>query len=410
MGDSAGAPVAAAPVRIEVEASDRIGFVSQQNAVPPLREITLVNDTARELTGLRLELTADPTFLTPRSWTVDHLAPGQRLHLLDRDVTIAAGFARDLSEAERGTVRLALHDGQGKTLASMQRPITILAVDDWGGADAMPELLPAFVTPNDPAVEKVLRAASQALAAAGRPDALNGYESGDRARVYETVSAIWSAIAGLDLSYALPPASFEARGQKIRSPGSIYDGRVATCLDTALLFAAAIEQAGLHPLVVLTHGHAFAGAWIERDQFAELITDDVAALRNRLDLGTIVLFETTMVTGVNKARFSQACAESKRQLEAIEPGDFFLAVDVRRARMQSITPLATAKAAGVAADEGVTIEGVEAAPERYRGSIDSASDDEVATGAPSDRIEEWQRKLLDLTARNRLLNLPRAAI
>lgn len=394
-------------VKIEVESCRRIGFVSQQNAVPPLREIALVNDSGEDRSDLRLDLSSDPAFLGTRSWFIDHLAAGETRHLLDRDVQIAAGFARELTEAENGVVRLELFDASGEALATRSLPITMLAVDDWGGADAMPELLPAFVMPNDPAVEKIIRAASQALASAGRPDGLDGYESGDKARVYEMVSAIWSAVSGLELTYTLPPASFETRGQKIRSPGSIYAGRVATCLDTALLFAAAIEQAGLHPLIVLTEGHAFAGAWIERDQFSELVTEEVAAVRNRLDLGTIVLFETTMVTGANRTRFSQACVESKRQIDAIEPHDIFLAVDVRRARMRKILPLATSSSTIEAEDEGLRTTLVEQAPELYQGSLESVEieegEDEV-----TDRIEEWQRKLLDLTARNRLLNLPKA--
>ena len=398
---------ASVSVRIEVEACDRIGFVSQQNAVPPLREITIVNEGEQDLSNLHLDLTCDPEFLSPRSWQVDHLAAGQTLHLLDRDVLIAAGFARELAEAEHGTVRLRLKDAQDRELATTSVPLTMLAVDDWGGADAMPELLPAFVMPNDPAVEKVLRAASQALASTGRPDGLDGYESGDKARVYEMVSAIWSAISGLSLTYTVPPASFETRGQKIRSPSAIYSGRVATCLDTALLFAAAIEQAGLHPLVVLTQGHAFAGAWIEKDQFADLVTEEVAAVRNRLDLGNVVLFETTMVTGANRSRFSEACRESKRQIEAVEPGDLFLAVDVRRARMRRILPLATSTTELEQEDEGLAATLVEAAPELYQGSLETTEIDE-AEDTPGDRIEEWQRKLLDLTARNRLLNLPKA--
>jgi hypothetical protein len=288
-------------LRIEVEACERIGFVSQQNSVPPLREITLVNETDEPASNLTLSLAADPGILGARTWSIDLIEPGQHLHLMDRDVQIAAGFARELAEAERANISLELRDTEDQLFAQKTLPMTLLAVDDWGGADAMPELLPAFVMPNDPAVEKVLRAASHALSTSGRPDGIDGYESGDRARVYEIVSAIWSAVSGLELTYTLPPASFESRGQKIRSPSAIYSGRVATCLDTALLFAAVIEQAGLHPLIVLTEGHAFAGAWIERDQFSELVTDEVAAVRNRLDLGNIVLFETTMVTGNNRA-------------------------------------------------------------------------------------------------------------
>ncbi|WP_331715163.1 hypothetical protein [Pseudomonas arsenicoxydans] len=65
----------------------------------------------------------------------------------------------------------------------------------------------------------------------------------------------------MKLDYALPPASFEQSGQKIRSPDQIADFGLATCLDLTLLFCAALEQIGLNPVIVFTHGHAFAGLW-----------------------------------------------------------------------------------------------------------------------------------------------------
>jgi hypothetical protein len=47
------------------------------------------------------------------------------------------------------------------------------------------------------------------LRRAGRPDGIEGYQSQSRTRVHELVSAIWSAVSSLRLTYAEPPASFE---------------------------------------------------------------------------------------------------------------------------------------------------------------------------------------------------------
>jgi len=63
----------------------------------------------------------------------------------------------------------------------------------------------------------------------------------------------------MGLDYALPPASFERTGQKVRGPAQVAESGLATCLDLTLLFCAALEQAGLHPIVVFTEGHAFPG-------------------------------------------------------------------------------------------------------------------------------------------------------
>ena len=357
---------------------------------------------------MTLELVSDPPFLAERRWNIDRIAAGETLNLLDRRIDIHAGYTKGLSESERGTVTFSLIDADGETITDHGEPIELLAADQWGGTGAMPELLPAFVTPNDPAVDRLLKSASDALRRAGRSGNIDGYDAGERTRVYELASALWTAIADLNLSYALPPASFERDGQKVRTPAAILNGRLATCLDTALLFAAAMEQASLNPLVVLTEGHAFVGCWLQPQEFANLVTDDVSAVRTRLDLDEIVLFETTLVAQNPPARFSDAVAEAARQIKALEGGDFFLAVDVRRARMQKLLPLATRDGVDTA-DEGLaqTKSALELAPAAMPTTFDLSQIDEDDGGGDGDRVVEWQRKLLDLTARNRLLNLPR---
>jgi len=41
----------------------------------------------------------------------------------------------------------------------------------------MVELLPSFIMPNDPAVDRLLKATSEVLRSEGKNDALDGYES-----------------------------------------------------------------------------------------------------------------------------------------------------------------------------------------------------------------------------------------
>jgi hypothetical protein len=336
---------------IEAALAGKIGFATHQNAVAVLRDLNVAAPADVGAQHLCLTLTADPPFVQAKTWRIDAMQPGDVLRIADRDVALNATLLRDLTESLTGTLRLTLCDGNGATLAEVAQPVELLAYNQWGGVGAMAELLPAFVMPNDPAVDRVLKGASDVLRRAGKPNAIDGYASGRRERVWELASAIWSSVAGLRLSYALPPASFERSGQKIRTPSQILDGRLATCLDTALLFAAALEQASLNPLLVLTEGHAFVGLWLQPVEFAALITDEAAALRRRFDLDDLVVFETTLATHNPPASFSQAMAAARRQIDDEAQARFKLAVDVRRARMQKIRPLGVATNAPATADE-----------------------------------------------------------
>lgn len=394
-------------LKIDATVAAKIGFASHQNAVPVLREIAVGHAGEAPLENLRLVLTSDPGFVSPKTWLIDRISPGDDLQITDRDVALNAALLRELTECVRSTVSLTLYDAAGQELAVTRHEVELLAHNEWGGLGSMAELLPAFVMPNDPAVDHVLKAASDVLRRAGKPDSLDGYTSGKRERVWELASAIWSAIAGLRISYALPPASFELVGQKVRTPGAVLEGGVATCLDTALLFAAALEQAGLNPMLVMTSGHAFAGVWLQPVEFANLLTDEAAALRRRFDLDDLLLFETTLATNKPAASFSQAMVAARRQIDEGAEASFEMAIDVRRARMQRIRPLGVALGARNP-DEPQTVpisEALEAAPSLPAFDVEIAEEADT----PGDRIRQWQRKLLNLTTSNRLLHVPDSA-
>ena len=390
-------------IKIEALIARKIGFASHQNAVPLVRELSLWNQEETTLENLVLTLSTDPDFVESRSWNIDRIHPGDRLSISDRDIKLNAAYLSGLTESLNADVVMRV--SQGETLLVEQRfPTELLARTEWGGLSAMPELLAAFCMPNDPAVDRVLKAASQVLRRAGKKDGIDGYESKSRTRTWELASAIWSGVCSFQLSYALPPASFEQQGQKIRPPGVVLENGVATCLDTALLFAAALEQAGLNALLVMTKGHAFAGVWLQPQEFSQLLTDEASAVRKRLDLKEMLVFETTLATQAPAPSFSRAVAAAERELDDEQ---FIMAIDVHRARMQKIRPMALVSAVPVdgADDAPPVIEGLEEAPSLPGFDVEINEDD----SGPAGKLTLWQRKLLDLTTRNRLLHLPDSA-
>lgn len=389
--------------RIEAAVARKVGFAFHQNAVPVLRELAVLHEGTEALSDLTLSLVTDPPFAEPRSWHLARLEPGDTLAVADRDIHLHAGVLAELSEGLQAQVILRLAQGE-QVLAEQRYPVELLARMAWGGLNAMPELLAAFCLPNDPAVDRLLKAASDLLRRAGKKDAIDGYEGKSRTRVWEVVSALWSAVCSLRLSYALPPASFEDQGQKIRAPGQVFENGMATCLDTALLFAAALEQAGLNALIILAKGHAFVGAWLQPQEFSQLLTDEASAVRKRVDLKELVVFETTLATHTPPPAFSTAVQAGERQLT---DDRFLMALDLHRARMQKIRPLALASALPPpdAPEAPGPVDSLEAAPALPGFDVDITQ----APEGPAGTLTLWQRKLLDLTTRNRLLHLPDSA-
>ncbi len=405
-----GSAIAAEP-KIDVTLIAKLNLADFQNAVPLIRDLWLINETDHTHEQVELILTSDPPFLKPRRWRIDSLAAGSRYPIRDLDLHLDGGLLARLTEAETATVSLVLRtvgaDASIPALAHRDAHLELLPRNQWGGISHLPDLVAAFVQPNDPAVDRLLKRTAEVLRQNNRNPALDGYAGGAK-RAWELASAIWGAAAGMQLDYALPPASFERSGQKVRSPGQIESAGIGTCFDLALLFCAALEQAGLNPLLVFTEGHAFAGVWLQPEEFSTTVVDDVTALRKRLRLKELVLFETTLITQRPTVPFSYATERGAQQVDESQDAEFRLAVDIRRARLQRIKPLASAEAAvATAADTEASsstpaMPTIEDAPDLSDSAPANAED--ASQLDPKDRLLRWQRKLLDLSLRNNLLN------
>ncbi len=391
-------------VEIHWEVAAKLNFACHQSSYPILRDLRLENLSKEEpIEGAVATLRSDPEFLKPKAWSIDRIVPDGIVQVNDRVLDLNGEFLLKLSDAIRGSFVLTV-ERHGKLLAEAQRPVEILARNEWGGAGYMPELLAAFSMPNDPAIDRILHASSQLLRKAGKPDGIDGYNSKSRERVWEITSAIYAAIANLGVSYAVPPASFERDGQKIRLPSHILNGKVATCLDTTMLFAAALEQAGLNPVVALPYGHALIGVWLQPEELSSIIVEDAEILRKRAALKELLLIETTLVTSHPAPPMSRAIERAMDTLGEEHDATFSAAVDIRRARAHRINPLGLGPVSGAPAAEEqtdkveMTIDGPPPLPD-----FDTEVEEKIPE-TPRGRLERWQRKLLDLSARNPLLN------
>lgn len=384
---------------------DRLTFASHQNDIAVIADLVVKNPKDEVFEDLELSLKCDPPLICSKVWKIDRLSPKAEIRIRDRAVQLPGALLSNLNERMRAEVTITLYKAD-KIFCEKQHTLTGLAKNEWGGAAHMPELLAAFVMPNDPAVSWILKQAGETLRRAGEQPALDGYQSRSRQRVWQIVSAIWTAISSRRLVYAEPPASFELDGQKIRTPSQVLDNGLATCLDSAVLFAAALEQVGLNTVIAFTKGHAMCGVWLQPQQMPALTTDDSEDLRKYIALKELLLFETTLVVNEPPLPFSKAVAEGDRRISEGNEQDFVYALDIKRARQQQITPLAfvSAKAAnGNEEEEGGFVLGFEAAPELP--AFDFGINDSPPPDTPETRLDHWKRKLLDLTKRNRLLNL-----
>ncbi|WP_165367571.1 DUF4011 domain-containing protein, partial [Phytoactinopolyspora endophytica] len=394
-------------ISIDVVAAPTLSYPMAHNRVPVINRIAV---DAPETTALGATLTleicdAHGTLGKPRELLVDLDGEGT-LVLTDVGLVADPAAMLQIEETRPATIRVALTD-DGRTLATHETPIELLAAQHWRATPTLLalEMLAAFVMPNHPAVTKLLSEASDILQQSTGSPSIQGYQAGAE-RVDAIVRAIYEAMQARQVRYAEPPASWSEVGQKVRTPGDVLDGRVATCLDTVVVMAAALEQAGIRPLLWVVDGHAFLGYWRDELTLDGAAQTDAADVVNLVDLGLIRLVETTMLTASEEpAPFDRT---HRPPASTYLTGDLHALIgvtDVRQARLAGILPLP----ARTRDDDG-TVTVVEYRPATHSALVQPvepaapAGDGEPTTPLAPPRIHAWKNSLLDLSLRNRLIN------
>lgn len=406
-------------IRLEVDTLSTFSLAAQKNAYRIIKSLrieyleVMVGDEQEPTTdtqaikGIKVLLKPVTNWLEGDQWLVDELSPGQSLSLQRKDLKLPFESLFGLTEEFQIDLQFEVYSDTGELLASLTKPITLLPANYWGGEIRQSDLLAAFVMPNGLYVESLLKSAADLLESNGLGRSLDGYQSNTRERPYMMLAALWSVVCSQQLAYVSPPVGFAKSGQRIRLASDISSSKISACLDTSLLFASCIEAMGLNPVVAITEGHAFAGAWLINERLPVLTNDDPMDIRKRVDNRDIVLFETTLVTSSTPITLEQAAETARSHIAEDKEHEFVMVIDVAQARARQIKPLSTVEERRVetTADAAAPIVLSKAPP-----LPPVRADERVIEETPETRIDSWSRKLLDLTKRNSLLNFRDRAV
>lgn len=390
-------------IKVEFVYLPVINFAFQQNRVSVVRAFTIENISGKPLSNIRVELATEPDFAETVPYLLEEIPANHTARIDDLKLKLSTNFFIQLTERIAGNISLTIKL-EDEIIFKEDYPIDVLAFDQWSGVSILPEMLSAFVTPNHPAVIPIQRRVADILEKMTGNPALDEYQSRNPNRVKNQMAAVYNAIAEQGIIYSSVPASFEKYGQRIRMVDSVTSQKLGTCLDMALLYASCLEAIGIHPLIVVTRGHAFAGAWLVPDTFPDSVIDDCSFLTKRTAEGVneIILVETTCMNKGNDATFDQAVKQAHDAVKRI--GDFVLALDVKRSRYSGVRPLPQRVLNGehwqIKESEAPFIEKEIVNPE----AINPYDLSNLSTDIQVTKQLMWERKLLDLSLRNNLLN------
>ena len=336
-----------------------INFAMQQNYVPIIRNIIIKNEQDKPLNNITVKVNFEPNFAQEFTYNIECIEAGKTVEISPVSISLSTEFLFSLTEKMVGSVVVSVYANEEKTnvnenntnamenstytttakLYEYRENVELLTYDQWTGLSFMPEFISAFITPNHPVINDIIKIGAKYLAQWGKQPLFTGYQTNNPNNVKLQMAALYAALMESQIMYNNPPASYEVVGQRVRMPHKVMETKEGTCLDLAVLYTACLEAVGLNPLLVFKKGHAFAGCHLEQETFADVCEDDLSSIEKRVVKGSeeLLLVECTdFVVGKN-IDFELALKHGLDHLIMRE--EFICAVDVKRTRGSGIRPI-----------------------------------------------------------------------
>ncbi|PNW58740.1 UNVERIFIED_CONTAM: hypothetical protein BEN50_06005 [Euhalothece sp. KZN 001] len=402
-------------LKLEIEHEAVYSLALQQSGQPLIELITLQNLGSSPLENLTLQLQLKPDLGNPVTHSIEKIHGGEAAKF-SPSFRIPYEKLKEVLEEERVELSCVVYQGE-EEIQRYEEEIILLAYNAFNFLKYPLQSYACFVTPNHPVISQILKKVSDTLKRNRKDPSLEGYQSEIPSRVDEMVKALYETFAHFGIGYIDPPASFMTEGQgyqKIRFPDQVFYEQLGTCADLTPLAASCLEQMGLHPVMILVKGHAFQGVWrIENHPSQSALITSYSTVLNWVESGDLLLFNSSTYAFHPQPPFQEAVQKAINYLN-----EFWVLIDVYAARREGFKPIPIRMSAVPEVTE--TVEDILPAAQQI---LQQAAQAQVATDAeeteksqpPEEtkiedatvqgRVKKWKDSLLDLSVKNRLLNI-----
>ena len=378
-------------LELRVSIDEIVNYIRVFNDNPVCHSLSVTNFGSKAISNITIAIEG---YYFPRTELfIEKISPGVTEYLDTSRILPSIDRLRSLSDAVFTEVSVSV-SSRTRELGSFRIPITIEAWNQWHCTPEDTPSVASFVMPHHDYVAEILSKAGDILSKSHPDLALSGYSSTempDHSELHNVIfqaEAIWQAIVDQHLRYITLCSDFINEGQKIMTVDIIRRFRQGNCLDLSLLFCSCLERINLSAALVFVPGHVMPAVWLSStpDIDDPVISPDVAdpsVFLSRRDEKSLYVFESTLVpSGLSLTEAHEAAS-----LTAKSAGVEFI-LDLTASRRQGYKPLPFAgDISNMPAPENNEITGCQ---------------DNVGS---SSRRDGWERKLLDLTMRNPMLNL-----
>ncbi|MDE6339908.1 MAG: DUF4011 domain-containing protein, partial [Muribaculaceae bacterium] len=389
-------------VNIGAEYLKMANYALIHNRIPVCQAVELTNESDKPFEDVKV--ICDGEFIYHfESVVIGRINPGETVRLSPYNVSPDPSKLANITERVLTNFKLTVTGGD-EVIAEKVFEIELMPYDHWTGIKILPQTIASFITPNHPSISSLVVKSAAVLKQLTGSSSLNEYQSGNSNNVRQQVAAVFGALHDMGIVYRGLPPSYEAIGQRITLPDQVILSKIANCIELTLLMASVLEAIGINCLIIFQQKHAYLGVWLVDDCYPCSVCDDAAFIEKKCSRGIdeMLVLECTHIAQ-ESVSFEEAVRAAEHNLA--DHSVFEMFIDVKRSRLERILPLParvenngiwTFETSGIDHDS-CEIEVKE--HDRYDLSRISANNKELT------KFDIWERKLLDFSLRNSLLNI-----
>lgn len=264
--------------------------------------------------------------VTVQGWSDEEIQTAQVAPGASHTYIFAPTFQRRFYENREivaATTLVSITGFDGAPLYVQTVPVRIRSSEDmyWGSKFQYAPFIASWITPHDPRVEEILRAAKEFMPGRRLP----GYEpeksADEQAQMtYTEARAIYKALQQAGVSYvksSLTLGAHQEASERVRMPDDSLRDLSANCIDGVVMYASLFENLGMEPVVLLVPGHAYVGV-------------------RESPKDSKYLYIETAITG--RATFEESIASAGRGVASFRPLDT-IRISIADARRVGIFPM-----------------------------------------------------------------------
>lgn len=381
-------------IEIEGELLNYVSYATYYCRLPLFTSFKIFNRDQQNVTELTVSVTGSTGLILPVDIRVEEIPHESSLEVIPQNL-LNPKYLAEIEQPEVCTVQVKLTWGK-VIVCTLEAEVQALPIHCWSGLSGNPEMLSTFVRPKMADCQKILAEAGLQLKTWGYSNEFSGYAGNDKNAVRNAVAAVYASLRrqNIEREEAQDCSGVVCTGDISK----LVENKKATPLELALFAASCLEASKLNPVLVLGKQKVGVGVWLYESCFSSPSQDDMSLVEKYISDGVnnLALFDADDLFAHRNASYTTSEAHFSAYLKK---DAFELLLDIKRCRIGGFFPLPlkvrTSSGYELLGDKQFSYD------EKPQAVID-ASRYEYDKQASKDQT--WQRRLLDLSLKNNLLN------